>query len=109
MTFDEYQKTSKETAVYKPGDTVLYYLGLGVTGEAGEIAEKLKKILRNHDGVIDDDARDNLKKEMGDVLWYLSQLSTELGLSFSDVAQTNITKLQDRKDRNVLKGAGDNR
>jgi NTP pyrophosphatase (non-canonical NTP hydrolase) len=109
MTFDEYQQNSKQTAVYSPGINALYYLGLGVTGEAGEIAEKLKKLLRNHDGVLTDEMKEDLKKEIGDVLWYLSQLSGELGYSFSDVAQSNIDKLQDRKHRGVLKSQGDNR
>lgn len=109
MTFDEYQEISQKTAVFKPGETALYYLGLGVAGEAGEVAEKIKKVLRNHDGVVSAEMKEELKKEIGDVIWYLSQLSGELGYKFSDVAQANIQKLQDRKDRGVLKGSGDNR
>lgn len=109
MTFDEYQEVSKKTAVYDQGQQVLYYLGLGVTGEAGEIAEKLKKLMRNHKGQMSEEMRQDLKKEMGDVLWYLSQLSFELGFKFSDVAKANVEKLQDRQARGVLKSEGDNR
>lgn len=109
MTFDEYQEISKQTAVFKPGELGLYYLGLGVAGEAGEVAEKIKKVLRNHNGQVTDEMREELKKEIGDVIWYLSQLSGELGYTFAEVAQANIDKLQDRKARGVLKGAGDNR
>ncbi|HMQ01907.1 MAG TPA: nucleoside triphosphate pyrophosphohydrolase family protein [Candidatus Doudnabacteria bacterium] len=109
MTFNEYQEASQKTAVYDPGINALYYLGLGVTGEAGEIAEKLKKILRNNDGRLTDEMKQELKKEIGDVLWYLSQLSGELGFTFSEVAQANVDKLRDRKDRGVIKSQGDNR
>ncbi len=109
MTFDEYQEISKQTAVYDPGVNALYYLGLGVAGESGEVAEKLKKVIRNHGGEITEEMRVDIKKEIGDVLWYLSQLAVELNLSFTDVAKTNIEKLQDRKSRGVIKSAGDNR
>ncbi|MEZ4180163.1 MAG: nucleoside triphosphate pyrophosphohydrolase family protein [Candidatus Doudnabacteria bacterium] len=109
MTFDEYQAISAKTAVYPPDDKALYYLGLGVTGEAGEVAEKLKKLMRNHDGQMTEEMRQDLKKEIGDVLWYLSQLTKELDFKFSEVAQANIDKLQDRKVRGVIKSAGDNR
>lgn len=109
MTFDEYQEISKQTAVYHQGDTALYYLGLGVAGEAGEVAEKLKKVLRNHNGEVSEEMRADIKKEIGDVLWYLSQLAAELNFSFSDVAKANIEKLQDRASRGVIKSSGDNR
>lgn len=108
MTFDEYQIESNKTAQY-PDDFALYYCGLGLTGESGEVAEKIKKILRNDNGVVSEEKLAEIRKEMGDVLWYLAQLCTVLGLKFSDVAQGNLDKLFDRMNRGVLKSEGDNR
>lgn len=111
MDFDEYQEQATKTATFegKEKDYQLMYLALGVTGEAGEIAEKVKKLMRNDDGVISDEKRDELKKEIGDVLWYLSQLSRVLGFSISDAADANIEKLADRAARGVIKSSGDTR
>lgn len=108
MTFDEYQNESKKTAQY-PKDLALYYLGLGIAGEAGEVAEKIKKILRNDNGKITDESTELLKKELGDVLWYIAQVANELNFSMNDVADTNLKKLFDRMDRGVLKSQGDTR
>jgi NTP pyrophosphatase (non-canonical NTP hydrolase) len=110
MTFDDYQARAKTTSTLDPKSvTTPYYFGLGLTGEAGEIAEKLKKVIRNHDNDMSKLDVDDFKKELGDVLWYLAMLSSQVGLSFEDVAQTNLAKLADRKARGVIKSTGDNR
>jgi NTP pyrophosphatase (non-canonical NTP hydrolase) len=111
MEFDEYQKRATTTVTFdgKQKEYQLMYVTLGIAGEAGEIAEKIKKVMRNDDGVMSDEKREDLKKEIGDVLWYLSQLSRILGLSFSEVAEANLKKLADRKQRNVIKSTGDYR
>lgn len=111
MDFNEYQDAATRTATFdgKQKEYQLMYLALGITGEAGEIAEKVKKLMRNDDGAISHEKRDELKKEIGDVLWYLSQLSRILGFSFSEAADANIKKLADRAARNVIKSSGDNR
>lgn len=111
MNFDDYQEKASSTATFtgKQAEYQLMYVALGVCGEAGEIAEKIKKIMRNDDGVISDEKRGDLKKEIGDVLWYLSQLSRLLGFTFSEVAEANIAKLADRKARGVIKSSGDTR
>ncbi len=111
MDFDEYQKLASRTATFegKQEEFKLMYLTLGIAGESGEIAEKVKKIIRNDDGVISDEKREALKSEIGDVLWYLSQLSRVLGFSFEDAARANIAKLEDRARRGVIKATGDSR
>lgn len=109
MTFNEYQIASNKTAQYPKEELALYYLGLGIAGEAGEVAEKIKKILRNDNGVVTDEKKLELKKELGDILWYMAQVGVVLGFEFDDVAETNLIKLQDRLDRGVLKSEGDNR
>jgi NTP pyrophosphatase (non-canonical NTP hydrolase) len=101
MTFNEYQKTARSTAFYK--DKVVYP-ALGLCGESGEVAEKIKKWLR--DGTIDDK---EVAKELGDVLWYIANLAEDLGYNLAEVAKMNMDKLRDRAKRNVLKGSGDNR
>ncbi|MDH4330938.1 MAG: nucleoside triphosphate pyrophosphohydrolase family protein, partial [Candidatus Moranbacteria bacterium] len=85
------------------------YLPLGLAGEAGEVAEKFKKIIRDKSGEIDSETKEEIKKELGDVLWYVAQLSTELGLEMDDVAKNNIEKLYSRLERGVIQGDGDNR
>ncbi len=112
MDFNEYQKRASETAIFDSlGSDImkLSYLTLGITGEAGEVAEKIKKILRDCDGHVTEEKRVEIIKEMGDVLWYLSQLARELSIDFSEVAQMNIDKLQSRMQRDKIKGDGDNR
>lgn len=108
MTFEEYQKKSKETAIY-PEKHNITYPTLGLCGEAGEIAEKIKKVLRDKEDVIDEETREEILKELGDVLWYVAQIATELKLSLEGVASNNIQKLSSRKERNKLQGSGDNR
>lgn len=109
MTFDEYQKQSTSTVNYSDFIPPWVYLALGLAGESGEVVEKIKKLVRNNGGEITDADKQEIKKELGDVLWYMSQLCEQLDLSFDDVAQANIAKLQDRKARGVIKSAGDNR
>lgn len=109
MNFEEYQEKSRETAIYPDLGNNFVYPTLGLSGEAGEVAEKIKKVIRDKGGVIDDVTREEIKKELGDVLWYLSQIASELKLSLDDVASFNIEKLQNRKERNMIHGEGDNR
>ncbi len=109
MTFDEYQKFTNETAIYPEKGKNFIYPTLGLAGEAGEVSEKIKKVLRDKNDIIDETTREEIVKEIGDVLWYVSQLSSELGVSLDDVADKNIKKLRSRKERSVLQGNGDNR
>ena len=109
MTFEEYQKRSRETALYPNKDNNFVYPTLGLAGESGEVAEKIKKVLRDKKGVIDEATKQELAKELGDVLWYVSQIATELKLSLGDIASQNMEKLLSRKERGVLRGSGDNR
>ncbi len=110
MNFDEYQKKAQETAVYKRITGFEYlYPALGLAGESGEVIEKLKKLFRK-DEAPSAEALQEIKKEIGDVLWYVSQIATEMKLSLGEIAAGNIEKLKDRKERGVLHAAGgDNR
>ena len=109
MTFDDYQQESRKTAIYPGAGNNFTYPTLGLCGEAGEVAEKVKKIFRDSGGYVTPEKTEEIKKELGDVLWYLAQLSTELGLSLNDVAWNNLEKLFSRLERNRLNGEGDNR
>lgn len=109
MNFAEYQEASRIFARYPDAGKNYIYPTLGLAGEAGEVAEKIKKILRDKSGAVSDEARIEIKKELGDVLWYLTQLSSELGIALDDVADGNLKKLHDRMERGVLSGSGDNR
>lgn len=109
LTFTDYQGRSRATAVYPAHDPSFVYPALGLAGEAGEVSEKLKKIIRDKGGRLDDESRDALQKELGDVLWYVAQLATELGLSLESIANANLAKLESRQQRGVLGGSGDNR
>ena len=109
MDFKEYQKLSRETAVYPNADKNFIYPAFGLVGEAGEVAEIIKRIIRDNNNIIDEKVRAELTKELGDVLWYLSQLATEFGISLDKIVADNIKKLQDRKNRGVLHGKGNDR
>jgi NTP pyrophosphatase (non-canonical NTP hydrolase) len=109
MDFQTYQKMSRETAIYPNLGSNYIYPTLGLSGEAGEVSEKIKKVIRDHNGVIDDAKKMEIQKELGDVLWYVAQLATELGLSMDTIAEKNIEKLFSRKERSVISGSGDNR
>lgn len=114
MTFNEYQEKAITTDLYdQPMEAVTDHSFLekafGLVGEAGEVAEKLKKIIRDKDGEMTDEDKAEIIKEFGDVLWYLSSLSHYLGYSLDDVATKNIDKIMSRKARGLTKGSGDNR
>lgn len=109
MDFDEYQQLSRKTALYPTVGKNFVYPTLGLAGEVGEVVEKVKKTFRDDGGRMTESRKEEIKKELGDVLWYLAQISTELKFSFSDVAKGNINKLKSRKERGTLHGSGDNR
>jgi len=109
VNFDKYQEESKKTARYLHKNRYSY-TALGLSGEVGEVSEHVKRILRGEDnGEMSKERVKNLKKELGDVLWYLTQLATELGISLDDIATENLKKLFSRKKREKLHGKGDNR
>lgn len=109
MTFQEYQQESRVSALYPDTGSNFVYPTLGLVGEAGEVAEKVKKVLRDNKGIMDDERKDQIRKELGDVLWYVSQLATELGFGLEGVAQENLDKLRSRMERGKLSGSGDDR
>jgi NTP pyrophosphatase (non-canonical NTP hydrolase) len=102
MTFDEYQEFARSTKIY-PEDVKVVYPTLGLCGEAGEVAEKIKKHMRDGRSLV------GVGLELGDVLWYISALADDLDITLEEIAQANIQKLSDRKERNVISGDGDNR
>lgn len=106
--FADYQEAAKASAIY-PRTCAVEYVTLGLVSEAGEIAGKVKKILRDKQGDFTADDVIAIGFELGDVLWYISQLATELGLDLADIAAGNIDKLRDRQERGVLGGSGDKR
>jgi NTP pyrophosphatase (non-canonical NTP hydrolase) len=109
MEFNEYQSKSRKTATYPAIGHPVIYPALGLVNEAGEVAGKIKKIFRDQDGEISEGSRAALKAELGDVLWYIAQVATELGLSLDEIAEYNIAKLYDRLERGKIRGEGDNR
>jgi NTP pyrophosphatase (non-canonical NTP hydrolase) len=109
VELSDYQHRSRATAVYPDAGDNLAYPALGLCGEAGEAAEKVKKAMRDDGGVLTDERRDALAAELGDVLWYAAQLATEAGLDLEQIAEANIAKLASRQERAVLHGSGDDR
>jgi NTP pyrophosphatase (non-canonical NTP hydrolase) len=109
MNFNEYQIQSRKTAKYPSIGHAVVYPTLGLTNEAGEVAGKIKKIFRDKSGVISAEDRQALAGELGDVLWYLAQVCTELEISLEDVAEHNLDKLFSRLERGKIGGDGDNR
>lgn len=110
MTFDEYQKQALTTAHTNPDPLMNKTIwAMGVAGEAGEVLEKWKKIVAYKEGKVSEEDLAGLKKELGDVVWYVAVLAESLGVSFEEVMQLNVEKLKDRQKRNIIKGAGDNR
>ena len=109
MLISEYQERSRRTATYPGAGDNIVYPTLGLAGEAGEVAEKVKKLLRDDDGVLSDERREALAGELGDVLWYVAQVATEAGLDLEEIAQGNLDKLLSRQRRGVLSGSGDSR
>lgn len=110
MTLDEYQKKALTTVIASDSEfrDLLHWV-LGINGEAGEIAEKVKKIIRDKGGVVSEQDKQDMAREVGDVLWYLAVFAHHLGVPFETVAQQNLDKLQSRQARGVLQGSGDNR
>jgi len=104
----DYQRLSRRTAQYPRSDW-LAYPALGLAGEAGEVAEHAKKTIRDDGGEVSDERRAAIAKELGDVLWYVAQLASELGLELEDIARENLEKLFSRQRRGVLSGSGDER
>ncbi len=109
MNFVEYQDKAKQTAKYPVIGHGVIYPTLGLTNEAGEVSGKIKKIFRDKDGVFSEADRTALLAELGDVLWSLAQISSELGLSLNAIAEHNLAKLLDRQMRGKIQGDGDNR
>ncbi len=109
MNFSEYQKRSRVTAQYPSIGHPVIYPTLGLINEAGEVAGKIKKVFRDKGGEISAETREALKAELGDVLWYISQVCTELEISLDEVAEHNLAKLLDRQARGKIRGDGDNR
>lgn len=109
MDLDEYQRGALRTAAPCDKKNELLHLVLGLVGESGEIAEKFKKWIRDHDSDESRIDRADITKELGDVLWYVAVLADYLDLSLDDIATANLAKLASRQDRGMLKGSGDNR
>ena len=107
MNFNEYQEMAKTTAIYDKKHQILYP-ALGLAGEAGEVANKVKKLIR--DGYENNkDYREALSHEIGDVLWYCAVLADDVGFKLADIANNNLVKLKDRQARGVIGGSGDKR
>ena len=109
MNFNDYQKKSRKTAKYPAIGHPVIYPTLGLVNEAGEVAGKIKKVFRDKGGEINGETRSALKAELGDVLWYLAQVCTELDLTLDEVAEYNIEKLYGRLERGTIRGDGDER
>lgn len=109
LTFNDYQEGTAKTRMESTHNYPLVYPAMGLAGEAGELAGAVSKILRDQNGVITDENIAHLKKEVGDCLWFLSEVCSDLGITLEEAAQANYDKLMDRLARNVISGSGDNR
>ncbi len=110
MTLNQYQQACRTSAVYPDKlDMGIVYTGLGLAGEAGECADKIKKVLRDHGGVFSDEQKLKIAMEAGDALWYIAELAGQLGFSLEDLAVINLNKLKVRKAVGKLHGEGDDR
>ena len=105
---DMYQKVALTTAIY-PREQAIIYPTLGLTGEAGEVANKVKKIIRDGSNKDDDSLVSEIKSEIGDCLWYIAVLADDIGCKLSDIANTNLIKLANRKEKGTIRGSGDKR
>lgn len=103
---NSYQEAALKTAIYEQR---IIYPTLGLSGETGEVADKVKKVLRDKNGIFDGETRHEIAKELGDVLWYVSTLAYDLGFKLDEIAQMNVDKLASRASRGQLGGNGDNR
>ncbi len=108
MTFEEYHEGAKTTAIYPNKGSNFIYPTLGLAGETGELVNKIKKVVRG-DSDLTPELSVTIQSELGDVLWYADALASELGVSLSDIAAENLRKLQDRMNRQAIKGNGDTR
>ena len=106
MDFKTYQKKANSTAIYDSKFSILYPT-LGLAGEAGEVAEKVKKIIRDNKQIINE--KENIARELGDVLWYIAAIARDIGYELDTIAEMNLEKLADRKARGTIQGNGDNR
>lgn len=106
MELNEYQAGAVSTAIYE--DKIVYPT-LGLTGEAGEVANKVKKVLRDNKGVFTESKKVEIAKELGDVLWYIANTANDLGYDLEHIAAINLSKLNSRKERGVIGGNGDER
>lgn len=113
MRLNEYQVAATKTAIYphhgEQNFGGLCYTVLGLVGEAGEIAQKLKKVLRDKGGLFDFYAKRGIAEEIGDCLWYLAAMATELDFTLDELAKINLAKLKSRQEREMLQGDGDSR
>lgn len=109
MNVDDYQAAALTTAIYPNRGTNFVYPVLGMVGEAGEVAEKVKKVIRDGGGVLTDPDREKIALELSDVAWYVAVLAAELDYNLSEIFQMNLDKLASRAQRGVLSGSGDNR
>jgi NTP pyrophosphatase (non-canonical NTP hydrolase) len=109
MNLNDYQSSALRTAIYPNMGGNFPYPALGLVGEAGEVADKLKKVIRDNDGILTDPVRDAVAKELGDVMWYVAVLAYELDYDLETIAKNNLDKLASRQERGVLTGSGDNR
>lgn len=109
MQGNEYQSRALETAIYPNQGQNFIYPALGLVGEAGEVAEKVKKIIRDGDGFLTDTDKEKIAKELSDVCWYVAVLAHEIDYSLDEIFEINLAKLASRKERGVLSGSGDDR
>ena len=110
MMLNEYQKGALKTAVYpRVGTGEVVYPSLGLAGEAGEVANKVKKVLRDYGGHLTPEMKSAILQELGDCLWYIAQISSEMAVDLDEVAKMNLDKLQSRSEREQLRGSGDGR
>lgn len=108
MKLNEYQKAAMATAI-RPNDNSISYLALAICGEAGELADKVKKVIRDKQGQFYIPDLTAIAMELGDILWYAANLAKVLGYDLSDIAQLNIEKINGRVERGTIHGEGDNR
>jgi len=109
MNFNEYQHEARKTAIYPDVGNNFWYPALGLSGEAGEVAEIVKKLYRDNGGKLDSDRRIALGVELGDILWYIANLASEADINLESIAFNNIVKLKDRHVRGKVQGSGNNR
>lgn len=109
MRFDEYEREVVRYAKYPSKGRNMVFTTLGLAGEAGEVADKVKKVIRDHKGRLTSEAREAIRLELGDVLWYLCMCCHELGVTLTDVADANLSKTRSRRNRGTTVGSGDYR